>query len=352
MSLGLLRIHNLRNIEEIELEPEWGINLIWGPNGSGKSSILEAIYLLGRGRSFRGRESRPLIRDGSDSLELYARIEYGSGEQVGVGLRKDRQSSEARIGNSSVRRISDLATTLPISIITPQSHEILERGPQYRRRFVDWGVFHVEHQYREVAERYRHILQQRNAALKQRRSDAPVWSQGLVEAGEQLEQIRSSYLEKLNRSISRVMESLSWESEITLEWRRGWPAGIGLEEALTDSMERDRARGYTSIGPSRADLVVRMDGERVERRASRGQQKLIVAAMVIAQAALAKEGGGIDPIMLVDDLPAELDRESRKKLMGLLQQTGLQVFVTGIEQESFQGMGIEQVFHVEHGVVG
>jgi DNA replication and repair protein RecF len=352
MSLGLIRIHNLRNIREIELEPEWGINLIWGSNGSGKTSILEAIYLLGRGRSFRGRESQPLIHDGADSLELYAKIERGSGEQIGVGLRKSRQSSEARVGSSSVKKISDLARTLPIYILTPQSHEILERGPQYRRRFVDWGVFHVEHQYREIAERYRRILQQRNAALRERRSDASVWSKDLGDAGERLEQVRNRYLQKLSDGIRAIMQRLSLESELKLEWRRGWSADSSLEEALTRSLERDRTRGYTSVGPNRADLVVRMDGERVERRASRGQQKLVVAAMTIAQALITKEGGGVDPVILVDDLPAELDGENRQKLMTLLQEAGLQVFVTGVERDPFEGMGVEQVFHVEHGAVG
>jgi DNA replication and repair protein RecF len=351
MSLGLIRIHNLRNIREIEIEPEWGINLIWGPNGSGKTSILEAIYLLGRGRSFRGRESRPLIHDGADCLDLYAKIEHGPGEHIGLGLRKGIDGTEARVGSSSIKKISDLARTLPIYILTPQSHEILERGPQYRRRFVDWGVFHVEHHYREIAERYRRILQQRNAALRERRSDASVWSSELGEAGERLEQVRSGYLQKLRVAIETIMRKLSPESELQLEWRRGWSAEASLEEALAGSLERDRTRSYTSVGPNRADLVVRVDGERVERRASRGQQKLIVAAMTIAQATLTKEGGGADPVILVDDLPAELDSENRQKLMEILQQAGLQIFVTGVERGSFQGMGVEQVFHVEHGAV-
>ncbi len=349
MSLGLIRIHNLRNIREIELEPESGINLIWGANGSGKTSVLEAIYLLGRGRSFRGRENQPLISDGADSLELYAKIEQSSGEHVGIGLRKGKNSSEARVGNNGVKKISDLARTLPIYILTPQSHEILERGPQYRRRLVDWGVFHVEHQYREIAERYQRILQQRNAALRERRSDASVWSRELGEAGERLESVRSGYIQELSDGIKEIMRSLLPESELLLEWRRGWSVGNSLEEALTGSLERDRNRGYTSVGPSRADLVVRMDGERIERRASRGQQKLVVAAMTVAQALLTKERSGADPVILVDDLPAELDRENRQKLMGILQQAGLQVFLTGVERAPFQGAGVEQMFHVEHG---
>jgi DNA replication and repair protein RecF len=163
--------------------------------------------------------------------------------------------------------------------------------------------------------------------------------------------VRSEYLQKLRVGIEKIMRALSPESELLLEWRRGWPAESSLEEALTGSLERDRNRGYTSVGPNRADLVVRMDGERVEKRASRGQQKLIVAAMTIAQAALTKEGGGVDPVILVDDLPAELDSENRQKLMEILQQSGLQIFVTGVEHASFNGMGVEQVFHVEHGAV-
>jgi DNA replication and repair protein RecF len=351
MSLELIRISHLRNIREMELTPSAGVNLIWGANGSGKTSILEAIYLLGRGVSFRNRQSGSYIQSGEDHLDLFARVNAQQGRTVSVGLRKGRSESEARVDGKRVRSVSELAKNLPISIITPKTHEILERGPQYRRRFLDWGVFHVEHGYRSLVERYQRALQQRNAALRKRIMETAVWDRELCEAGGEINRIRERYLEQLQVELEKVMSRLLADREIQLEWRRGWPAEETLEQAMERAKKEDVSRGYTKFGPHRADLVVRLDGELVEKRASRGQQKLTVAAMHLAQAGVARESAGVKTVIIVDDLPAELDAANRNALMRELSTGTQQVFVTGIEQEIFQDTPMERVFHVEHGAL-
>ena len=351
MSLELLRISHLRNIREMELTPSPGVNLIWGVNGSGKTSILEAIYLLGRGVSFRNRHSGSYIQTGEDHLDLFARVQAQPGRQVSVGLRKGRSESEARVDGKRVRSVSELAKNLPIAIITPKTHEILERGPQYRRRFLDWGVFHVEHAYRGLVERYQRALQQRNAALRKRIMETAVWDRELCEAGKEINRVRERYLEQLREELQQVMSRLLENREIQLEWRRGWSADESLEQAMERAKKEDVTRGYTKFGPHRADLVVRLDGDLVEKRASRGQQKLTVTAMHLAQAGVAKAVAGINTVVMVDDLPAELDSINRTALMRELAVGGQQVFVTGIEQDIFQNMPVGQVFHVEHGAL-
>ena len=351
MSLALIRISHLRNIREMELTPSTGVNLIWGANGSGKTSILEAIYLLGRGVSFRNRQSGSYIQSGEDHLDLFARVNAQEGRTVSMGLRKGRSESEARVDGKRVRSVSELAKNLPISIITPKTHEILERGPQYRRRFLDWGVFHVEHGYRGLVERYQRALQQRNAALRKRIMETAVWDRELCEAGEEINRIRERYLDQLREELQLVMSRLLENREIELEWRRGWPADEALEQAMDRAKKEDVARGYTKFGPHRADLVVRLDGDLVEKRASRGQQKLTVAAMHLAQAGVARAAAGVNTVIMVDDLPAELDSTNRESLMRELAAGQQQVFVTGIEQEIFREAPISQVFHVEHGAL-
>lgn len=351
MTLQQIRISNLRNIEGIELECAEGINLIWGPNGSGKSSILEAIYILGRGRSFRTRENRPLIRNGAERLELFGLVATPEGMTTRFGVRKERETTEIRINGNRITRVSELAKRLPLSILTPNSHEILERGPQYRRRYVDLGVFHVEPGFRDLSERYQRLLSQRNAALRDGWQDTAAWDTELERVGEAINRAREGYLNTLEAEIKAVASRLAPGLEINLEWKRGWTEGVGLGQAFVRTKEGDQKKGYTQVGPQRADLAVKLQGSKAEKKASRGQQKLIVAAMQIAQTRLITQRTGLSTVMIVDDLAAELDAENRKKLVDELQASGSQTFISGVDRSLFHGIGEEGVFHVEHGAV-
>ncbi len=328
-----------------------GINLIWGPNGSGKSSILEAIYILGRGRSFRTRENRPLIRHGAERMELFGLVATPQGTENRFGVRKDRETTEIRIDGNRITRVSELAKRLPLSILTPNSHEILERGPQYRRRYIDLGVFHVEPRYREMTERYQRLLLQRNAALRERWRDTTAWDVELERAGEAINQAREHYLASLKTEIDEVAQRLAPNLDIKIEWRRGWAEGISLGQAFERTKEGDGKKGYTQVGPQRADLVVKLHGMAAEKKASRGQQKLLVAAMQIAQTRLISQKTGIGTVMIVDDLAAELDVENRQKLVAELRACGAQTFISGVDRALFEGAGADGVFHVEHGVL-
>ena len=333
------------------MECAQGINLIWGPNGSGKSSILEAIYILGRGRSFRTRENRPLIRHSSEQVELFGLIGTPQGIETRVGVRKDRETTEIRIDGNRINRVSELAKRLPLSILTPNSHEILERGPQYRRRYLDLGVFHVEPRYRDLTERYQRLLLQRNAALRERWQDTAAWDLELERAGEEINLVRERYLELLTTEIQEVAKRLVPDLIIDIEWRRGWGEGLSLGQAFERAKEGDRKKGYTQVGPQRADLVVKLHGAAAEKKASRGQQKLIVAAMQIAQTRLISERTGNSTVMIVDDLAAELDTVNRNKLISELRATGTQTFISGVDRTLFEEAGAEGVFHVEQGVL-
>jgi DNA replication and repair protein RecF len=349
MTLGLIRIQNLRNIAEMELEPGAGTNLVWGANGSGKTSILEAIYILGRGRSFRSRENGAIIRKGRESLEIYGGLTGNDGERSGIGIRKTKKGTEARIGGERVKKISLLARTLPISILTPRSHEILERGSQYRRRYLDWGVFHVEPAYRDISERYHRILQQRNAALRSQAKDGSTWDRELAEKGRQLNAVREAYMEILIPNVLDLCDRFLPGAEIQFEWRRGWKKERNLEESLKQNHNTDRTRGYTGTGPHRADIAIRVDGEAAEKVVSRGQQKMLMAAMKIAQARLTMKRAQRDTLLLVDDLPAELDTQNRERLLQELAGSSLQTYVTGVEKGLFQEGLVQRMFHVEQG---
>ncbi|MCF6354946.1 MAG: DNA replication/repair protein RecF [Candidatus Polarisedimenticolaceae bacterium] len=352
MPLSLLRISHLRNIQNIEIEPTASINLLWGGNGAGKTSILEAVYLLGRGRSFRGTEIGPLISSGKSETVVFGRLFGEDKKRDAIGVSKQLKGiTQIKINGTAVNRLSTLAQTLPLQVLTPKSHEILERGSAYRRRFIDWGVFHVEHGIINLANDYAKALKQRNAALRRSPQTAFAWDYILIENGTQIESIRRRYLEKLTPIFSKKIEKLIGRGDVTINYRRGWSENESYAESIKRREKDDLNRGFTGTGPHRADIKVEIAGLPVEKVVSRGEQKLIIAALYLAQAKIASTESRIKPLLLIDDLPAELDKEKRALFLNELTDLNLQVFITGIERDCFSAIEPSSVFHVKHGRV-
>ena len=352
MALSLLRIHNLRNLQKVEIEPCTDTNVLWGGNGAGKTTVLEAIYILGRGRSFRGLEVGPLVAEGQEEMTVFGRMEREGKVPDNIGIRKKRKgSAQIRFNQGNVTKLSILAKAVPLQILTPRSHEILERGSGYRRRFIDWGVFHVEHDFIHLSNRYHRALKQRNAALRRSPNTAFVWDRELVENGEEMELKRSGYIEKLVPVFEEEVCRLLGGKEVTVRYRKGWSEGETYMENLIRRKGDDIRRGFTGAGPHRADIEIEMAGQKVEKIASRGEQKLVIAALYLAQAKIIPEEGGVGPVFFIDDLPAELDKEKREIFLSELQSLNTQIFITGIEKEYFSALINKRVFHVEHGQV-
>ena len=350
MAIQQIRITNLRLIEELEFEPADGLNLIWGANGSGKTSILEALYLLGRGKSFRKAERDQLVRTGEQQLSLFVRTRVNSSIHT-LGLIKTQGTTQAKLDGQKISRMSDLARAIPLTVITPNSHEILERGPQYRRRFLDWGVFHVEPEFRYTFERFARCLKQRNASLRAKGTFNASWDHELVETGISVNSYRERYHERLSKKIRQLATELIGINELQVEWNRGWSDKSDLGDYLDEMRQGDIIAGYTRYGPHRADMLMQIRNRKVEKFASRGQQKMLVAAMHLAQVEIAKEIAGSEPIILIDDLPSELDSKNRHLLLNYLKQMGNQTFITGVENISGGELVFPGVFHVEHGLI-
>lgn len=350
MAFTSLRIHNLRNISNLEISPSKGINLFFGKNGAGKTSILEAAYLLARAKSFRSSRSGPLIKKGEGELTVFGNYQT-SGLQYALGVRKKGTDTEIRMNGKTVKRTSEIARILPVQIITPQSHQILERGPEFRRRFIEWGVFHVEHRYHQLYKRYTRALNQRNAAIKNRSDNISVWDRELSESGERLNAMRIHYLEQLNAFVAKESSDLLPQHTVELEWRQGWDKNRTFAEALELQFKSDAEKGYTQVGPHRADLIVRLDGQKAINVASRGQQKLIVMALKLAQMTTMKALVSESPILLLDDLGAELDSDNLFIVLTRLKQLSVQTFITSTDKRAFDDVALDKLFHVEHGAL-
>lgn len=338
MGLRRLQVTDFRCLQAAELELDARFTLISGVNGSGKTSLLEAIYLLGRGRSFRTRRTARLIRAAADHFIVFGDVERdGIRMPLGIEGRDDRL--RVRIGGRDVRSVVELALHFPVQIIDPEVHKLIEEGPSHRRRFLDWGVFHVEPTFIEHWQRYRQALSQRNAALKagQRDELIRIWNPELLEAGVEIADARGRYLRSFApyaaESTARLLGL-----ELELQYRPGWNQELSFDEALRRSEVLDRQRGATQIGPHRADLLIRMDGSLARERISRGQQKLVAAALLVAQLRCFPNMTAVRPTLLLDDPAAELDAEHLQRLIDEVGLVETQLVITTLD-DNFPAFG-------------
>ncbi len=353
MAILKLEVNGLRNLNEVNIEPSKGFNFIIGDNGSGKTSLLEAIHCLGRGKSFRNHKTNKLIQLDGDVFTVVGKIRQIDRDFT-VGMQRSRQGSQIRLSGKPIHSLSELTQLQPIALLEPGLHRLVEEGPEYRRKFMDWGVFHVEPTFGSMWRTFRRALAQRNAALRDRWSQKAIkqWDAELVAAAENLDQVRSQYLESLKTFIGQKIRGFDGLPEVDVSYQRGWREGLSYPEYLASQYDSDRERGFTQFGPHRADMRLRVKNLDARDVLSRGQQKLLVATLVLAQC---QQMASLDTstVILVDDLPAELDSDKRKALLDALENTGAQIFVTGTEKGLFEGANFSQagVFHVEQGRV-
>ncbi|MBI5450897.1 MAG: DNA replication/repair protein RecF [Gammaproteobacteria bacterium] len=357
MWLDQLSISGLRNIASQTLAFSPGLNVIIGDNGSGKTSLLEAIYLLSCAKSFRTPQLNRVKNHTGDGFRLFARIfNPQADELIPVGVEYKAGRMLIKVAGQVLRRSSDLATRIPVVVIHQESLRLLTHNVSYRKKFLDWGVFHVEQDYISHWRRYSRGLKQRNLALQQRngsKGSESIWDKELILSAHQLDQARKRYISEFTPYfIDYLRQMLVADYTTTVEYYRGWAADIDYGEVLQVGLSRDRQVGYTMAGPHRADLLVRMNKVQVQDIASRGQLKQIVLAMYMAQVAVFNQRMGKGCLILLDDITAELDDRHIAMTLSVFERMGCQVITTSTELGRLQGHCKKggKVFHVERGL--
>jgi len=354
--LAQLNVSQFRNIVNAELAPASGINLILGENGSGKTSLLEALFLLAMGRSFRSRALKHLVKKEQKRLTVFAR----STDQTPIGLQYDLQTGlMIRLNNAPLKRLSDLAAHLPLQFIPANCHQFFELGPKYRRRMVDWGVFHVEHSFNFHWQSYKKVLQQRNAAIRKHKTinEIQLWDTHLVEHGLKITQFRQAYLQQLIKEFLPLFRLLCPEldnADFKLRYQQGWNKETEFSVYLRENVERDQALGYTRSGAHAADWSLRIDDADPYEMLSRGQQKLFFLALSMAQIKLlAAKKEMTNSILLIDDLSSELDWQHQITVIDTLRTLPVQAFISSTNEELSDLLSLEneKKFHVKHGVI-
>lgn len=356
MLIQRLQLQSFRRFAQAEFCPQPGFNLITGDNGSGKSSVLEALHLMAHGRSFRGRVRDGLIREGDSAVQVLVEWHTGKADRR-AGLRHTGASWEARLDGAPVAHMGALCEALAVVTFEPGSTGLIQGGSEIRRRYLDWGLFHVELGFLPAWRRYARALKQRNSLLRARfqPDQLDAWEAELAQAGETLCEFRESYVASLQPHLEAAIHDLmpaAGTARLSLQpgWRR---QDVSLADGLLLARDRDILLGHTSVGPHRADL--RLDLEKLPGRQglSRGQAKLAALGLLLAQAAHLAEHDCHWPLLSLDDLASELDREHQRRVLQRLRDCAAQVLITGTEPPpALAAMGIPVArFHVEHELV-
>lgn len=351
MNIDLLRAANLRCFERLEFAPERGINWLVGPNGAGKTTVLEAAHILSHGRSFRpGGRSAP-GRQGSSEYLVYAEVsrDGGSGQRVGLARSSDRW--QARLNGEELATLAPLFAACPVVYFGPESQLLITGPAEARRSFLDWSVFHVEHESLEVWRMWRRALKQRNALLRTRADPGEFepWEHDLAALAARIHAMRGSCLASLEPYLVQEAEWLVPElGGVRIEYRPGWDEVTGLEAQLSSQRDRERERGFTQHGAHRADWWLSFD--RIARREhlSRGQAKAIALACCLAQTRWLNDRLGEYPLLCLDDLDSELDNPHSAKVIGWLDGRALQAWLTSTSG-AVRSAQAAAVFHVEQG---
>jgi DNA replication and repair protein RecF len=360
MALSRIHIDSVRNLHQVKLEDVGIANVFFGANGSGKTSILEAIHLLGMARSFRGNSVKSLITHEKASCTVFGEVHGGLSSSVPLGVQRGRDgAAQIKVSGELVKTVAELVEYLPIQVINASSFDLLTGSPSARRQYLDWGVFHVEHRFFGQWQRFQRCIKQRNKLLRHGKisdREIAVWSKELAEAGQAIDAYRAEYFARLNPLFLEIMTQLipSLDS-LELRYRRGWDRNSSYDEALSASLNADCEQGYTHVGPQRADMRVVSGGHVAADVLSRGQQKLVVCGLKLAQGQLLSNQQGRKCTYLVDDLPSELDRQHCTRVCNLLAAMGSQVFITCVEQRDIESVWPQapqlSMFHVEHGKI-
>ncbi|OGT41414.1 MAG: hypothetical protein A3F42_01985 [Gammaproteobacteria bacterium RIFCSPHIGHO2_12_FULL_37_34] len=360
MSITSLSITNFRNLVAVNLtlHPD-GVHVFYGNNGSGKTSLLEAIYYLGMGRSFRSNIASHVIRHLTDKFSIFARLLDKTKNNVSIGLEKSLNGLlRMRMAEKELANTTELANQLPIRMIHSQSHQLFEGSPLFRRKYLDWGLFYHFTEFFMVWRNYEQALKQRNKALRDKcsKQELETWTNELIKYGLTLDQLRRDYLKLLLPILIPLIRELFILDGLEITYRSGWAESQDYGSILRSSYQEDTHLGYTQFGPHRADLHIAFSNIPAKHFLSRGQQKLTICGMILAQGLLLNQELNKGLIYLIDDLPSELDIENRSKLIHFLLTQRAQTFITTIDRkniwECIDGAAeITKVFHVEQGYI-
>lgn len=347
-----LHIQSLRNLERVRVETDASAWLVTGANGAGKTTFLEAVYLLARGKTFRGRKAGPLRMRGAQRTLIRGDVETRARGRGRIRLEQDREGMRRDADPMSWLDGGAVGLPLRIKLVGENPQMLLEGPPELRRRFLDLGVFHVEPRFGASHRRFRRILAQRNAELRGPLRQVDLWDKPFVEASHQLHEFRKAFVLAWTSAFLDLARHFEFLDGCALVYDPGW-SGEDLHSQLVEHRAQEIRRGFSLVGPGRADLYLSRGANRAVF--SRGQAKVVVTLLQLAAERIHVDNGCEAAVLLLDDLDSELDEAMAGRLWELVSSTRSQILATAVAarpRAHTPFLGREAaMFHVEHGTV-
>ena len=353
MWLKSLQAQNLRSFENFSLAFSPDINFFIGDNGAGKTSILEAVDVLSRGKSFRSASLKHIANYNDPRLTLFSELQANDGNTTQLGVQCHNNVTELKINREKVKKWSSLATFLPVIDIHPESYTLITGAPSERRRFLAWGTFHVEPSFLQAWSAYHRALKQRNSCLKERNIEqARNWHPVLAESGEAITRLFEQYTQQLIPYVHELLGEFELPEDIQLQFLSGYN-NQSLLQQLEKELENQLVPTATTCGPQRSDIQITWNGHTFAKTSSRGQQKVLAMTLKLAQARLLSHTQDKPSVYLIDELPAELDEKHCLNALNIIRHLKSQAFITSVSNDRISGFtgSATKTFHVERGHV-
>lgn len=353
MLITEIKLENFRSYEFLELPLESGINLIYGSNGSGKSTIIESIYYALSGKSFRTTETNNLIRE--KHKQLQALIVFHDGKTVKVTKKTNNTAVITQNKGQKKENYTSLVKRFPTCLVENKEFFFTSSNPEQKRSFLNKSLFYVEHHESKKISELKKIISQRAGCLKNKDfNQIKYWDEQLILIEPVITKLNEKICSSLNKQLSSskvvgfFLEKNPWLKQLSIKYLPGYPENSKFSDILAQNLEKDTILKRTSSGPHKRSFDILLENKIANETLSRGQQKIISIILHLIQREIIKTNTELDPILLMDDISSELDKENANLMLKYLIDNSVQTIMTSIEKAHFSAHKDVFLFHVEH----
>ena len=330
-----IELENFRNYEVLSLDFDSKLNIITGKNAQGKTNLLESLFIMGLGKSFRTNKDTEMIKFGNDFSKARAVVD-DDGEETEIEIIYNQEGKIIKVDGTKLQRNADLLENVYIVVFSPDDLRIVKEGPESRRKFIDRELCQIKPVYYSDLGNYKKVLKQRNYLLKEKNKDEAlleVFNESLAEYGTRIIEERYRFTERIAKISSGIHSDISGNGEnLEIGYDTFIKRGTTKEEykeKLDKSIESDLYKGYTTLGPHKDDLCIKINGNDIRAYGSQGQQRTASLSLKLAEIGLIKQETGKNAVLLLDDVLSELDIQRQEYLIKSMKD--IQVFITSTE---------------------